>query len=364
MKSVVVLGGGLSGGFLAAALVERGCRVVLFDDPATEGASRGAAGLYNVVTGRRMALTWGAPLLVAALDAFFASAIGRPLARFRQLLPIYRPYPDAAMQTLWARRFLDPEYQPWIAAVDRPIAPDRYHNPLGGFLVQGVGRVQVAALLEALFALLQAGGQFERIPLRIDYTTIDPESRRIDKGGACWPFDALAFCEGMAAAANPFWDIRPLVPLKGQVLRIAAPNLRESEVWVGEGVFILPEGEGIYTLGSTYETRFTSTGPTPEGRQLLLDAFQRLLPHDPPPQVLWHWANLRPATVDHLPVAGEHRHHAGLFFLNGLGSKGVLHAAAVAPGLADWIAWGRSEALHPAFHFYRPVMVKLKANTG
>lgn len=364
MKTVAILGAGLAGGFLAAALAERGCRILLFYDPAAEGASHGAAGLYNVVTGRRMSLTWGAPLLVDSLNAFFDRPFGRLLAGYRQRFDVYRPYPDAELAATWAKRFDDPEYQPWIVSVDKPISPETYRNPLGGFMVQGVGRLQVAAFLEALWRLLEEKGQLERVPVRVDYADIDPGARLLKAGGREWHFDALAFCEGMAAAQNPFWDIRPLIPLKGQVLRVAAEGLRNSEVWVGEGVFILPEGAGRYTLGSTYETRFEHALPTPEGRDYLLQGLRRLAPDLPSPVVEWHWANLRPATADHLPVGGQHRKHPALFFLNGLGSKGVLHGAAMAEGLADWVALDRDESLHPAFHFYRPVMVKPRPLAG
>jgi len=359
--TIAIMGGGLSGSFLAAYLVERGCRVLLFEDPQTEATSYGAAGLYNVITGRRMSLTWGASQMVDTLNHFFASPLGQPLAQYRKEWDVYRPYADAEGAQNWIDKFLDAEYRPWILQVPKPIAPEQYRNPHGGFVVKGVGRLLVADFLVALKKQLAETGRFEALPARIEYNSIDPEARIFTASGKTWPFDGLVFCEGIAALQNPFWNIRPLYSLKGQVLRIRVQGLRTSEVWVGEGVFVLPDGGDCFTVGSTYETHFDHPHPTPEGREHLLTCLQRLVPALESSletlAVESHWAGLRPSTADRLPLAGQHNTFPALYFLNGMGSKGVLQAPMTACGLADAIATGTT-SLHPAFEFYRRVMTK------
>jgi glycine oxidase len=107
---------------------------------------------------------------------------------------------------------------------------------------------------------------------------------------------------------------------------------------VVSGVFVLPLGEGLFRVGSTYEWEDLTPVPTDQGRASLLKSLDRLGARVV--EVIDHRAAVRPILRGSRPVIGPHPHLRGRWIFNGLGSKGALVAPALAEELADWMCGG------------------------
>jgi len=100
-----------------------------------------------------------------------------------------------------------------------------------------------------------------------------------------------------------------------------------------KNVFLLPEGDGCYQVGSTYAWEGFDEGPTEKARAEILEKLRRWFNQDV--EVLDHWTGVRPTMRDRRPVFGWHSELPGLGYLNGLGSRGAL----TSPLLSDRL-WG------------------------
>ena len=100
--------------------------------------------------------------------------------------------------------------------------------------------------------------------------------------------------------------------------------------------FLVPDGEGIYQLGATYASGIehgdldppaADKGHTLELVKSAASWFKGEI------EVLDAWTGIRPTTKDRRPRWGWHPELQGLGMLNGLGSRGTLHAPLLASEL-------------------------------
>lgn len=313
-----MVGGGLAGAFVAAALVGAGARVVQWHAPQPGAASPAAAGLYNVLTGAQPSLSWRAPELVAALHAAFAQGPLRPLAGLLHALPIVRPlHTPAQVNAAEALAFAQGPLRAWVA----PPAPELPPH-LATLRLEGAGWLDAPALLQQLPAVLAATGRY-----RLHLAAWAPPAP------TAGPARPTVVATGVWLHTHPDYSARPLQPLKGQVLVLRPPRGAPPLPYalVG-GLYVLPRPDGSLLLGSTHEPRPSHPHPTPEARAELLARLAEAWPAAQGATVIDHWAGLRPTTPDRRPLLGRAPDRP-LWFVGGLGTKGVLQA----PALAQWL---------------------------
>jgi glycine oxidase len=141
----------------------------------------------------------------------------------------------------------------------------------------------------------------------------------------------LVFCEGIDAMSNPWFRSVRFKPAKGEILTLRIPGLTERRV-IHRGVWLAPLGGELYRAGSTYEWQQLDKVPTAEGRDEIVSRLRQFLRL--PFEVIGHEAAVRPIHRNQYPVLGLHPDHPQLGYLNGLGSKGTLHAPFFARHLA------------------------------
>jgi glycine oxidase len=127
----------------------------------------------------------------------------------------------------------------------------------------------------------------------------------------------------------------PVRPVKGQILRLRDPRgagLLERVVR-GEGVYLVPRGDGRYVLGATMEERGFDTAPTAGGVYELLRDMGELVPGVHELEIEELLAGLRPATPDNVPAIGPGALE-GLLWATGHWRNGIL----LAPVTAELIA--------------------------
>jgi glycine/D-amino acid oxidase-like deaminating enzyme len=330
----IIIGGGLAGTFLAARLGLAGNRVTMVDDEAPEGASRIAAGLFNVITGRFGAKSWKAETLLSELSAFFAIPEFAPANAYVHYLRIYRPFKTIEEYNKWTARVADAEFSKLVEFTARPLMPEKLHNPHGGILVLPCGWVDTGPLLIAMKALLRKSFAMEYFRERLPYDAISPGTKTIRLKERSLRYDHLVFCEGAAGKDNPLFGGLPIIPNKGEILRIQAPGL-SLDFALSRKVYLIPAGGDEYIAGATYQNKFVDALPTAEGKAEIvshLEAAIRL-----PFEVLAHRAGIRPTTPDRKAILGTHPVDSSVHTFTGLGTKGILQAPWLSRHMADYL---------------------------
>ena len=318
MKSdFAIIGGGLSGMMMASRLVCAGYSVTLFEQAHPYfSASRIAAGLYNPVTGKRIVKTWLADQLLSELQSYFENPAFISLKNCLISKPIYRPFHHYSEYNDWFAKSGEPEYIDWVAIQETPFRPEFFQNPYGGLWIMKGGWLAISEYLQQCEQLLAKSNLFIKQNTFISPSEIDLSQRSIRNQ----TFGSLIFCEGILSQETdaPFH----LWALKGQVITLEIPGLVWDEIITLNG-FLLPLGNHHFRAGSSYEREFDSPEPTEDFLQEILQHWQSQFPGYQM-NVKDHKAGIRPTTRDRRPVVGEHPGFPKIYYLNGLGTKGVL----------------------------------------
>ena len=144
----------------------------------------------------------------------------------------------------------------------------------------------------------------------------------------------MIFCQGYLNPNNIFFNDLPLDQTKGQTLTIKSNDL-PNDISLNRKCFMLPKGEGVFKIGSTYEWNDPSTNITIESRQELLKNLSFII--DEEVEVLNQEAGVRPTTRDRRPLVGTHRIFKNYHIFNGLGAKGYMLAPLICEEFCDYL---------------------------
>ncbi|HEY0283273.1 MAG TPA: glycine oxidase ThiO [Rhizomicrobium sp.] len=138
--------------------------------------------------------------------------------------------------------------------------------------------------------------------------------------------------EGLPPEAVP-----PVVPIKGEIVVLTPPVGAElpRHVVRGNGIYVVPR-IGRLLVGATMERAGFDTGKTPEATRWLLGQATGLMPGLRGWEVAEHWAGLRPATPDGMPILGQ-TVVEGLYVASGQFRNGILFAPAIAEAMSRLI---------------------------
>ena len=149
----------------------------------------------------------------------------------------------------------------------------------------------------------------------------------------------IVFCEGFGLKANPYFNNLPLNGTKGELIKIKAPKLK-MEFSLKASVFLIPEGNDVYSVGATYNWEDKTNSPTEEAKDELVSKVKSFLKCDF--EVVGQKAGIRPTVKDRRPLVGTHKKYKNIHVLNGLGTRGVMIGPYVAKQLYNNIEKGVS----------------------
>ena len=219
-------------------------------DQGSGGSSRIAAGMVNPVTGKNFEPSWRiAEFLPEALD--FYAEIERELGQklWHSLLVLRL----AASEKEWCKilsKIATPEVAPWV--VGEVAAPDGW---IGAVEVKGGGRLDTRAFLDHSQTFFAHQGCFEFAQIS-------------GKGSG------LVHCQGASELLTGKYG--PHRCAKGEILTIRAAGWDETQIRVGAGGWLVPQGGGIFRVGSTYEWSELDETPTAKGRLKVEEIANRL----------------------------------------------------------------------------------------
>lgn len=322
----ILVGQGIAGSILAYRLLQNNIPFVVIDKSELSSASKVAAGLMNPVVFRYLTLSWKCPKLFHQAEDFyrqFEAETGQAVYHPTNILRVFgQDEPER-----WKAKIMSPGFDELL---DEAI-PTQFAS--GSFLAPyGYGRVKNAAWVDTQkFVSLVRNMLIERsllIEEQFDHQRLVLENDRVSYENLM--ADALVFCEGHLATHNPWFQFIPFRPVKGEVLTICVKDLKLDQV-VNKDIFILPLGDDLFRVGSTYDWADLSEEPTSQAAETLTKKLKNILLL--PFEVVEHQAGIRPAVADRRPVVGKHPIHPQLFIFNGLGAKGAMLAPAFSEDL-------------------------------
>ena len=252
--------------------------------------------------------------------------------------PYVRLLRTADEQRRWREKQDDPAFQKLLTQPQpRPLVDESlFQSPGEGLEVQA-GWLDVRAWLAASREHLQQHGAWLTASVPPDAVTTGDDIVTVHTPQ---PITArhLIFCQGWEAAANPFFPWVRWKSAKGEILTLHAPALNEQRI-INCGGWLLPLGrDGLFRAGSTYAWDDFTSDPTAAARDIIEARLRTLL--RVPFSITAQHAGIRPIINESKAVIGRHPVYPRLAMLNGLGSKGVLHAPFFAAQLAALLVDG------------------------
>ena len=331
MKQVdyIVVGIGLAGISFCEQLKANNKTFVVFDN-ASQQSSTVAGGLYNPVVLKRFTPVWMCKEQLGLALHMYTNLEASLNVKLDYKIPVYRKF--ASLE----------EQNDWFTASDKPIlseylSPKIIKNnnnaidaPFGFGEVLETGRIDVKALLGAYKNhLTKKALLYETIfsydDLKLEDNAVQYKAIRAKH---------IVFAEGFGISKNPYFKNLPLVPAKGELLTLYAPNLKIDYV-LKAGVFLIPLGNDLYIVGATYEWKDLSAEVTDEAKEELLGKLIKLINCEF--KVVNQVAGIRPTVKDRRPLVGAHSTYKNVFVLNGLGTRGVMIGPYIAQQLYHFI---------------------------
>lgn len=314
---------------VAEELLKRGKSIKVFDNRSLS-SSRVAGGIYNPVILKRFTLARQADEQLATALPFYRELEEKLEISVVKELPVFRKFYSVEEQNNWfsamdkasVAPFLDAKLVPHI----NPCIPSEFSFGR----VRHTGTIDTALLLDRYWGYLAETGSFSEE--KFDYTALQV----LDNGCNYKNLQAkrIIFCDGFGLNQNPFFQYLPLRGNKGEYIIISSENLK-LEVAVKSSVFILPLGNDLYKVGATYNHKDNTAHPTAEAKEYLLEKLAKIITCEF--EVVDQIAGIRPATIDRMPLVGQHPKYANLYCCNGFGSRGVLIGPTVAGDLVEFI---------------------------
>lgn len=349
MSRIAIIGGGITGAFLAYLLAKSGEHITLFDgknDP--YAATPCNPGGINPLHG---------PGIPGSMQKFFMycyqthEAIAQDLQlesgidyHYKKIDRLFLAYNEDEVTNLRAARALylnAPDFTAnWLSAGEIVALDDRIkHDVKGGLLTFGNAVVDTALYCEALTtAASRYGAQI--IQENIINLTLSPSRvTGVETSQGKITFDKVILANGHNSQAQLLQAGSSITvsPVKGQMLEVELDEKPFAfDITHGlTGCYIAPRGR--YWWGGTRESTDTSPGVTAEGRAMLINGISEMLPGLKKFRIVAHKAGYRPSTRDGIPVAGLIPGYNNLYLCNGGGSKGVLVSAGMASVICDLI---------------------------
>ena len=316
MKNLIV-GQGIAGTLVAYQLLKAGEEVMVVDDGNMDSSSRIAAGMFTPVSGKRMTLTPNANQLMEEAIKTYLELETFLGVQFVNLQPIYHAFASVKEQNDLMSRMDNPLFASYVNPHPQKI--NCIHQPYGAFEVSRSGWLHMPTLLTAFREKLKTLKSLTEGAFHYDELIVSDEGFKYQNT----LYNRVVFCEGIKIKDNPFFTDIEIIPCKGDVLTIECKDGPKDKI-AKKGCYMVNTHDAIYRVGSTYHWGEDNLIPDQEGFDQLNGKLKELVNVDY--EIVSHKVGVRPTTKTREPILKQHATFKNMFALNGLGTKGVLHA--------------------------------------
>jgi glycine oxidase len=331
MKKVdyIIVGSGLAGILFAEVLIRNNKSFIVIDD-ASQQSSVVAGGLYNPVILKRFSEVWRAKEQLDLALPVYKHLEDVLEVKLDYKIPVKRLFNSVEEQNNWFIASDKPTLNKFLSAKITTNDNEAIKADFGFGEVKHTGRIDTNMLITTFKKYLIGKDQFLNESFK--YDALKEESNHIQYKNL--EASNIIFAEGFGLKRNPFFNHLPLNGTKGELITIHAPDLKIDYV-LKSSVFLIPQGDDLYTVGATYEWTDKTNKPTQKGKDELLKKLKTFLKCEF--EVVDQVAGIRPTVIDRRPLVGQQSKQKRIFVLNGLGTRGVMIAPYVAKKLFDFI---------------------------
>ena len=332
MIDYIIVGLGLAGIAFCEELEANGKTYKVFEDH-SQHSSTVAGGLYNPVILKRFTPAWNADEQLQVALPFYEKLEQKLDAQFDEKLAVLRRFSAIEEQNRWFEASDKPNMANYLDTKLIPNTNKALNAPFAFGKVKDTGKIITEKLLSSYREYLES--QQKLIAERFQY-----EKLTFEEGSVTYEnikAKRIVFCEGFGIKQNPYFSYLPLKGTKGELLFIKAPELQIDFV-MKSSVFLIPQGNDIYTVGATYNWTDKTHTTTEAARKELIEKLEKLINCEY--EIIDQVAGIRPTVIDRRPLVGIHPKHAQLAVLNGLGTRGVMVGPTVAKQLYDHLENG------------------------
>lgn len=325
----MVVGIGLAGISFCEQLKTNSKSFVVFDN-ASQQSSTVAGGLYNPVVLKRFTSVWKSKEQLNIALPMYQHLEETLNVKLDYKIPVYRKFASLEEQNDWFTASDKPNLSEYLST-NLVKNKNIYIDASFGFgEVLQTGRVDVKTLIESYKTDLLKSNQL--IEDAFDYNDLKNEEKTIQYKSI--KSKHIVFAEGFGVVKNPFFNDLPLVPTKGELLIIHAPDLKINYV-LKAGIFLIPLEDDLYVVGATYDWDDKTHTLTTKAKEELLGKLDKVI--NCSYKVINQVAGIRPTVKDRRPLVGQHKIYKNIFVLNGLGTRGVMIGPYVALQLYNFI---------------------------
>ena len=329
MLDYIIVGSGLAGIAFSEMALQNDKTIFVFNNQ-SQNSSRIAGGLYNPVILKRFSEVWQAKEQLDLLYPFYATLENKLGVKLDYKLSLLRKFYSVEEQNNWFTASDKPSLSDFLSIILITKKWDAIPSPFNYGEVLFSGYVDTGLLLDSYKEFLLQNRMYEETTFDYSQLTVNSDSVEYKNIKA----KRIVFAEGFGMLSNPFFNKLPLDGTKGELLLIKAPNLN-LDVIVKSSVFVLPVGNDLYKVGATYNWEDKTNIPTEAAKKELTDNLKELINCDF--EIIEHYAGVRPTVKDRRPLVGTHPLYNNVHVLNGLGTRGVMLAPAMAKNLFNHI---------------------------
>jgi glycine oxidase len=207
-----------------------------------------------------------------------------------------------------------------------------------GLWLPDVAQVRNPRLMKALRLALERIGV--RIVERAEVTGVMSTKDRVERlDTTAGPFAAEHYVVAAGAWSKKLLGKQgvqlDIKPVRGQMLLYRAQPGMLQHIILQNGTYLIPRDDGHILVGSTLEDVGFDKATTEEARVALHARALDMLPQLAQAEFIQHWAGLRPAAPDNIPIIARHPQLENLFLNSGHFRYGVTMAPASAKILAN-----------------------------
>lgn len=321
----IIVGLGIAGVGCCEDLRRRGKSYVVIDQP-FQSATRTAGGVVNPVVLKRFTAAWKAKEFLDYATPFYRTLEKQISSNFLNEIDILRVFSSYEEQNQW---MVASDKRELSAFLSSEIYQDRstsWSNMYGYGKVNLGFQINTNQLLSDLTEHLKIRDQYRSEVFNYHDLEIGEDEIRYGDLSA----RKIIFSEGSDVLNNPFFLKNAIQPKKGEYITVHAPDLKLRSILKGS-FFVIPLGNDLYKVGATFAHGDTSLEVTEKGRSQLVSALHKIL--KVPFEVVDQETAFRPTVKDRKPLVGNLTEHKNIYFLNGLGTRGLL----MAPLVAKWL---------------------------
>lgn len=322
----LIVGGGVIGLSSALELARGGATVTVLERGLCGGESSWAGGgILSPLP------PWDYPAAVTDLTQLscrlFPEWVGR-VAEISGIDPEYRVSGMRVMPPFDAKKAAQ-----WCANHDVRLEQDGE-----GLWLPDVAQVRNPRLMKALRLALERIGV--RIVEQAEVTGVMSTKDRVERlDTTAGPFVAEHYVVAAGAWSKKLLGKQgvqlDIKPVRGQMLLYRAQPGMLQHIILQNGAYLIPRDDGHILVGSTLEDVGFDKATTEEARVALHARALGMLPQLAQAEFIQHWAGLRPAAPDNIPIIDRHPQLENLFLNSGHFRYGVTMAPASAQILAN-----------------------------